>query len=310
MKKVLITPRSYGKHNRDELIKKLNDNGIEAIFNPYGNIMSEEQMIKEIKDIDGVILGVDPMNANVLSNANKLKVISKYGVGIDNIDCDYANKNGIIINRTVGANSSAVADYAMTLLCAVARRLVEIDNGCHNDDWGKREALDIFGKKIGVIGLGAIGKGVVKRAKGFDMEVYGFDIFKDSEYIEKNNIKFTNIDTIVKECDFISLHLPLTNETKHILNENNLKFAKDSLIIINTARGGLVDEEILYNLLVENKIYGVGLDVFEQEPPKESKLLTLPNVIVGSHTAASTKDATIMMSEMATDNIIAELNKF
>lgn len=309
MKKVLITPRSYGKHNRDELVRKLNENGIEAIFNPYGNIMNEEQMIEAIKDVDGVILGVDPMNSNVLSNAKNLKVIAKYGVGIDNIDCDYANEKSITITRTVGANSNAVADYAMTLLCAVARNLVDIDKGCHNNDWGKKEALDIFGKKIGVIGLGAIGKGVVKRAKGFDMEVYGFDVFKDDDYIANNDIKFTDIDTIVKECDFISLHLPLTNETKHILNKDNLKNAKSNLIIINTARGGLVDEDVLYDLLVEGKIYGLGLDVFEQEPPGDSKLLTLPNVIVGSHTAASTRGATIMMSEMATDSIIAELNK-
>ncbi len=309
MKKVLITPRSYGKHNKDALVKKLQNNGIEPIFNPYGNIMNETQMIEQIKDVDGVILGVDTMNAHVLSHANHLKAISKYGVGIDNIDCVYAKSHGIEISRTVGANASAVADYAMTLLCAVARRLVEIDYGCHHDNWKKIEALDIFGKKIGVIGLGAIGKGVVKRAKGFDMEVYGFDVYKDESYINENGIQFTDIDTIVRECDFISLHLPLTAETKHILNENNLKYAKSNLIIINTARGGLVDEEYLYHLLKENKIYGIGLDVFEQEPPENSKLLTLPNVIVGSHTAASTEGATIKMSEMATDNIIAALNK-
>ncbi len=309
MKKVLITPRSYGKHNKEALVKKLHDNGIHAVFNPYGSIMNEAQMIEQIKDADGVILGVDVMNANVLSQANRLKVISKYGVGIDNIDCEYAKSRNIAVTTTVGANAGAVADYAMTLLCAVARRVVEIDHGCHHNDWTKKEALDIFGKKIGVIGLGAIGKGVVKRAKGFDMEVYGFDIYQDEAYINENHIKFTDIDTIIKECDFISLHLPLNNETRHILHKNNLKYAKRNLIIINTARGGLIDEGCLYHLLKENKIYGAGLDVFEQEPPEDAKLLGLPNVIVGSHTAASTEGATIKMSEMATDNIIAQLNK-
>lgn len=308
MKKILITPRSFAKYNRIELIDNLQRHGIEPVFNPTGSILTEDQMIEYLQNMDGLIVGVDPVNERVLRHTPSLRTIAKYGVGIDNIDCAYAKKHGISVTRTINANSNAVADFTMTLLMMVARRSVEIDVGCHHNDWSKKEALDIYGKKIGVLGLGAIGKGVVKRARGFNMDVYGYDIQKDKEFIKENNVTFTDIHTIIKECDFISLHLPLLDSTKHILNKKNLVNAKENLIIVNTARGGLIDEEELYELLLEKKVYGLGLDVFEHEPPQDSKLLTLPNVVVGSHTAASTQGAISMMSKMAVENIIKELH--
>ena len=309
MKKVLITPRSFGKYNKDDLIEKMKAHDIEPIFNPYGRILTEQEMQDELQGMDGVIVGVDPINTKVMENAKHLKVISKYGVGIDNIDSAYANSKGILVTRTVNANTDAVADYAMTLLMCVARRVVEIDIGCHHEDWTKKEALDVYGKKLGVLGLGAIGKGVVKRATGFDMKIYGYDVVRDEDFLKQYDVEFTDIDTIVKECDFISLHLPLNEKTKHILNKDNLALAKDNLIIINTARGGLIDEEDLYDLLKYHKIYGLGLDVFEIEPPQDSKLLSLPNVVVSSHTAASSKGAINAMSIMAVDNLIETLKE-
>ena len=307
MKKVLITPRSFGKYNREELIEKLRQHGIEPVFNPYGTIMNEQQMRSALQDMDGLIVGVDPVSEEALRQAPRLRAIAKYGVGIDNIACAYAQENNIAISRTVNANANAVADYAMTLLMSVARRVVEIDEGCHHNDWAKKEALDIYGKTIGVLGLGAIGKGVVQRASGFDMRIYGYDIMRDDAFLNKYNVCFTDVDTIIRECDFISLHLPLTQETRHILNKENLKRAKSNLIIVNTARGGLLDEDALYELLKKRKLYGLGLDVFEQEPPQNSKLLTLPNVIVSSHTAASTQEAINAMSRMAVENLICSL---
>lgn len=309
MKKVLITPRSYGKYNKEELQTMLIEHGITPVFNPYGRIMEEEEMIHEVRDVDGLIVGVDPVNRNVLEAAPKLKAIAKYGVGVDNIDCQFARERGIFISRTVNANSEAVADFAMALLMAVARRVVEIDQGCHKEDWSKKEALDIYNKKIGILGLGAIGRGVVKRAKGFEMKVYGYDVVKDEEYIKENGIIFADINTIIKECDFISLHMPLTKDTKHILNKDNLKYAKKNLIIINTARGGLMNEDDVYDLLKAKKIYGVGIDAFEHEPAQNSTLLEFPNVVAGSHTAASSQGAINMMSTMATKNVIADLEK-
>ena len=309
MKKVLITPRSFGKYNKEELVEKLHKNEIEPVFNPYGTIMNEEQMKVALQDMDGLIVGVDPVSKDVLQSADKLRTIAKYGVGIDNIDCEIAKEKGISISRTINANANAVADYAMALMMSVARRVVEINSGCHNNDWSKKEALDVYGKTIGVLGLGAIGKGVVKRASGFDMKIYGYDVIRDDEFLNKYQVQFTDVDTIIRECDFISLHLPLTEQTKHILNKENLSAAKENLIIVNTARGGLIDEEDLYELLKDHKIYGLGLDVFEHEPPQDSRLMTLPNVVVSSHTAASSQEAINAMSRMAVDNLIKGLHQ-
>ena len=308
MPKILITPRSFAQYS-NEPYKKLADAGITVISNPVGGILNKDQMIEHTKDIDGIILGIDPMDADVLDTASQLKVISKYGVGTDNIDLEYCKKHGIEVTITQNANSEAVADYAFALMLAVARKVVEIDKGCRQGDWGKKVAVDVFGKKIGVIGLGAIGRGVVARAKGFSMEVYGYDVFKDEEYIKENKIRFVNPPEIIKECDFISLHLPLTPETKHLINAESLKTAKKNLIIINTARGGIINEADLYEALKSGVILGAGVDVFESEPAKDSKLLELDNVVIGSHCGASTVGAVDTMSNMAVDNIIEIFRK-
>ena len=307
MKKILVTPRSFGKYNKDEMAALFQSHQIEAVYNPYGTILTEEQMEKELSDKDGVIVGVDPLPEAVLKKAKNLKAVAKYGVGTDNIDVHFAEQNKIKVSRTVGANSDAVADYAFALLMAVARRVVEIDNGCRADDWGKRIALDVYGKTIGILGLGAIGKGVARRAKGFNMKIYAYDVFQDKAFAEQQGITFTDVETIVKECDFISIHLPLIPETHHLINKDTLRNAKENLIVINTSRGGIVNEDDLYELISEKRIYGAGIDVFEKEPPRDSKLLKLKNVVAGSHTAASTIAATQKMSRMAAENIIRDL---
>jgi len=305
MAKVLITPRSFAKYS-DEPIKKLKEAGIEIIPNPTGGILKKEEMLTYIKGVDGIIVGVDPLDKDVIS-AGDLKAISKYGVGTDNIDLNYCKERGIDVLITKNANSEAVADYSFALLLAVARRVVEIDNACRAGDWSKNVTADVYGKKIGVVGLGAIGRGVVARAKGFSMKVYGFDVFRDEEYIKSNDITFATIDEMLKECDFISLHMPLTDETKHIINKENLKTAKKNLILINTARGGIVSEDDLFDALKSGTILGAGVDVFEHEPSHDSKLLELSNVVVGSHCAASTEGAVDAMSTMAAENIITAL---
>ena len=302
MAKILVTPRSFAQYS-DAPYQNLEKAGIEVVRNPVGGILDKEQMLTHIKGMDGIIVGVDPLDKDVLAAGN-LKVVSKYGVGTDNIDLDYCRENGISVEKTLGANSNAVADYTFALMLAVARKVVEIDRGCRAGDWGKKVAADVFGKTIGVLGLGAIGRGVVARAKGFSMKVLGYDIFRDDEYMTSNGVQFAGIDEMLAECDFISLHMPLTKETKHLINAGNLAKAKKSLVIINTARGGIINEDDLYNALKDGTILGAGVDVFEHEPAKESKLLELDNVVVGSHCAGSSAGAVEAMSEMAADNLI------
>lgn len=309
MTKVLVTPRSFAKFNNKEVIAKFESHGIEMIPNPYGRILTESELITAMADVDAIIVGVDPITSSVMGAAPHLKTIAKYGVGTDNIDLEKAKELGISVTKTINANSEAVADYTFALMLDVARNVTRINNNAKDGDWKKITSIDVYGKKIGIIGLGAIGKGMVSRSQGFNMEVYGFDLFKDEDYIEANNIHFTSIEEIIKECDFISLHLPLTEDTKNILNKESLKDAKDNLVIVNTARGGLINEDDIYEMLKENKIYGLGIDAFAQEPPIGNPLLDLDNVIVGSHTAAGSIGATNSMTNMAVDNVINELEK-
>ena len=302
MPKVLVTPRSFAQYC-EKPYNKLEQAGIEIIKNPVSNVMTKEEMKTHIRGVDGVIIGVDPLDADVL-RASNVKAVSKYGVGTDNIDLEYCRTNNIEVTITQNANSQAVADYTFALLLGVARRMVEIDKGCRKGDWSKKVAIDVFGKKLGIVGLGAIGKGVAKRAKGFDMEVYGYDIYKDEAYLEENKITFATLEDMIETCDFISLHMPLTKETKNLIDAKALNKAKENLVLINTARGGIINEEDLYDALKSRRIFGAGIDAFEHEPATDSKLMELDNVIVGSHCGASTRGAVDTMSNMAADNII------
>lgn len=305
MPNILITPRSFASYDQKPY-ELLEENGFTVIKHPMGSILSKEEMKRYIHEADAVIAGVDPLDAEVLKCAPNLKIISKYGVGTDNIDLTYCREHDIEVTVTRGANREAVADYAFTLMLAVARRVAEIDSGCRNGDWKKRIAVDVYGKKLGILGLGAIGRGVAERAKGFAMELYGFDVVKDETFLDEYNMHFTDAETIMSECDFVSIHLPLTEDTHHLIDRSMLQKAKSNLILVNTARGGIVDENDLYDAICAKEIAGAGIDVFEIEPADNSKLLVLPEVIIGSHCAASTVGAVDNMSRMAVDNVLSK----
>ena len=304
--KILTTPRSYGK-NMPELFEQLEAAGYEVVRNSTGGILEKEQMKALIADCSGIIVGVDPLDAEVLSCAPRLRAIAKYGVGVDNIDLDYCEAHGIKVSRTVGANSEAVADYAMTLIMAVARKAVMIDRKCRGRDWSKISTRDVSGATLGLFGLGAIGKHVAKRAQGFGMKVLAFDPYWPEEYARENNIIRADAETIFREADFISLHLPLMESTRNFVGEKEIAMMKRDAVIINTARGGLIDEAALLKALKESRIYGAGIDAFAQEPPEDPAWFELDNVVIGSHCAASTTGATRNMGRMATQNILRDL---
>lgn len=305
--KVLVTPRSYGKTD-PELFDLLEAAGIQAIRNETGSILDKAAMMALIADCDGVIVGVDPMDGEVIAAAPKLKAIAKYGVGVDNIDMEAAKARSIQVSRTVGANSEAVADYAMAQILAVARKTVFIDGRCRKGDWKKITTRDVSGSTIGILGLGAIGRHVARRAQGFGMKVLAFDPFWDDVYASANQIRCATKEEICRQADIISLHLPLLPETRNCIGREQLAMMKPNVILVNTARGGLVDEEALLDALETGRIYGAGIDAFSEEPPKDPRWFTLDNVVLGSHCAASTSGAAYQMGRMATENIIRDLD--
>lgn len=301
--KVLVTPRSFGKTD-PEAYDILESAGFEIVRNSTNGIMNEEQLKTHLADCDGVIIGVDPLTKDVLAAAPKLKAIAKYGVGLDNIDLDYCKERGIKVSKTVGANSDAVADFAFALILAVARQIVTIDKNCRQGNWKKLTSIDVSGQTIGILGMGAIGRGVAMRAKGFNMKVLGYDVLWDDKFAENNNIIRSSLEEIYREADFISLHLPLIPETQNIIGKEQLKAMKGNAILINTARGGLIDENALYDALKLKQIYGAGIDAFSQEPLNDIRWYDLENIVIGSHAAASTIGSTEKMGRIAAQNIV------
>lgn len=305
--KILITPRSFGKTN-PEVFAKLKNAGLEIIRNETGRALSEKEMIEMIDGCAGVILGLDPMSAAVLASAPGLRAVSRYGVGLDNIDLDECARRGIRVSRTVGVIDNVVADYALALMLAVARRLALADRQCRQNDWTKVTGVDVYGKRVGIIGLGAIGKCVARRCKGFDMRVMASDPDWDDGFAREYGIARADADEICREADFITLHCVLNDSTRHIINSRRLAAMKPRAILVNTARGGLVDQKALLEALKNGTIWGAGLDVFDPEPPENPLWRELNNVIISSHCSSSTFGASELMGELAADNLLKDLD--
>jgi len=306
---VLVTPRSFAAHSSEPL-DLLSDGGLTVLRNPHGRIMAKEEMIAQIAEADAVIVGVDPLDREVLEKAPRLKVIAKYGVGTDNIDMRFAQERGIKVTTTAGANTEAVADYAFALMLAAARRVLPIDKACREGDWTKRTAVDVNGRTLGLIGLGQIGKAVVRRAKGFGMQVLAYDAVRDEAFASAAGVRYAeSVHDLLREADFVSLHVPLTDETRHMIGERELRLMKPTAVLINTARGGLVEEDALCEALKNGIIWGAGIDVFEKEPPDNPELLSLDRLVIGSHCAASTVQAVDKMGVMASRQVLNHLQQ-
>jgi phosphoglycerate dehydrogenase-like enzyme len=306
--KVLVTPRSYGKTD-PEVFSILERTGLEIVRNETGGILDKEGIKALLSDCEGVILGVDPMDAEVIAAAPKLRAIAKYGVGVDNIDMEAARARGIAVSRTVGANAEAVADYTMALILAVARKTVPIDARCRQGDWRKITTRDVSGATIGILGFGAIGRHVAQRAQGFGMTVLAHDPFWDEEYAAAHGVTRATPEEIYAKCDIISLHLPLLPETKDMIGAEQLAQMRPDVILVNTARGGIIDENALLDALEGGRIYGAGIDAFSEEPPADQRWYALENVVLGSHCAASTAGAALNMGRIATANLLRDLGK-
>jgi len=304
--KIMVTPRSFSSTS-DKPKNLLEEKYSNIDYNDTGKPYSKEVMKEKIKNVDGIIIGIDPLDEEVLKEAKDLKIISKYGVGTDNIDLDYASKNNIVVTNTPNANNNAVADLAFGLMITLARRIVEADYRTKSDEWGKIIGSAVNNKVLGVIGLGKIGKEVVKRAQGFNMEVMVYDIEEDEEFKEKYGVEYVSKEDLLKKADFISIHTPLTPQTKDLITKRELEMMKETSFLVNTSRGGIVNEEDLYYALKENLIKGAAFDAFVNEPPEDSPLKELDNIIMTSHMGAYTVEAIEKMGVDAVKNLIAVL---
>jgi glyoxylate reductase len=275
---------------------------------------NRDELIKHVRGVDGLLcLLTDKIDGEVMDEAGpQLKVISNHAVGFDNIDVSAATARKIPVGNTPDVLTDATADFAFALMMAVARRINEGERYIRDGKWktwGPMTLLgvDIKGATLGLIGFGRIGKAVARRALGFDMRVIYYDPSKKKP---DRNIKATRVDfeTLLEESDFISLHTPLTPYTRHLIDSEALSKMKPNAVLINTARGPIVDPDALYEALKEKRIFGAGLDVTEPEPlPLDSLLLTLDNVIIAPHIASASVTSRAQMSWMAAQNLIAGL---
>lgn len=309
MKKVLITPRSFSQSG-ERAYNLLKEHGFEIIVNTLGKTFTEEQMMEQCADVDGIIVGIDPITEKVLRNAKRLKAISKYGAGLDNIDLKVAEELGIKVDRAAGTNAVSVAELAVGLFFTLARGIPAVWRNVRGGGWDRVRGVELLGKTAGIIGLGNIGREVARMASGLGMYVIGYDPYVNpgDEYISKYSIKLMEIADVIKNADFLSLHVPLTEETRHMINTSTLKTMKPSAYIVNTSRGELVDEEALYEALTSGIIAGAAEDVFSKEPPGEHKLLTLDNFILTPHIGAFTAEANVKMAEKSAVNLINMLS--
>ena len=301
--KILITPRSFASFS-DKPLKMLTERDYKIERNNTGRPYKKEEMLKLIKDVDGIIIGIDELSAEIIEEANELKVISKYGIGLDNIDINMATNKKIIVTNTPTANVDAVADLAFGLILSLARRIPEADKKTKSGKWEKIIGKSVWEKTLGVIGLGKIGRQVVKRAKGFEMNILAFDIVKDKKIVQKYGIKYVNLEKLLQKSDYITIHIPLDDATRNMISYEELEKMKKDAFLINTSRGRIVDEEALYNALRNNKLRGAALDVYNNEPPRESPLKELDNVIMTPHIGAYTEEAIENMSIQAAQNLI------
>lgn len=305
--KVLVTSNSFGKYSQVPK-EKLEKNGFEVLSNPYHRMMEEDEFIEALKGVDAVILSTEKVTKRVIDESPDLKMISRYGVGLDNIDLDYCKEKNIAITVTCGGNSNAVAEFTVMLMLAAFKGVGASSCYAKNGVWKKINGLDLAEKTVGVIGLGAIGKTVIERLQGFHVHVLGYDIFYDENFVSKYNVKKASVQEILENSDVITLHIPATSD-KPLLSYKEFETMKNGVTIVNTARASLIDYDALLQYLDSGKIFAAGLDVHVNEPEYDLRFAKYDNVILTPHNAAITKEATDRASMMAVDNILDYFQK-
>jgi D-3-phosphoglycerate dehydrogenase len=301
--KVVITARSFGRYSR-EAFAILERAGCEISHLAGTRAKSAEEMISLVRDTDGLIVGCDEVSAAVLDAAPCLRIIAKFGVGYDNIDVKAARERGVHVTYTPGATEDAVAELAMGLIVALARQILPADAAVRASGWQRPASVGLWHKTLGIVGLGAVGKKLALRACAFEMRILAYDVAPDSAFARQHGIQYVSLEHLLQESDFVSLHVPLMPQTTKIIGQLQLQLMKPTAYLVNTARGELVDEDALIRALREGVIVGAALDVFWDEPPLDSPLLTLSSVILTPHMAGDTPAACESKGAMSATDVV------
>lgn len=288
-------------------IATLKDAGFELVFKPDGaDLWKEDDLIAAMAGVSAVVAGSEPYTRRVIENCPDLRIIARSGVGFDAVDLDACNDKGILVTTTPGVNHHAVAEHTISLLMGVARDFPKQDQHVRAGNWLRRAFPRVMGTTLGIVGLGRIGQAVATRARGLGMNVAAFDPYANKDFAYEWKVQLTSLDDLYARSDYVSLHSPSTPETYHMINKESLAKMKPGSVLINTARGSLVNEADLVDALKSGHLRGAGLDVYEVEPlPTSSPLLELDNVLLSGHTAGLDIESHNGMFGMCGDIIVA-----
>lgn len=305
--RVLVNcPNFQGRHIA--FLDRLSEAGIDIVLNDTGRVLSEDELIARMPGVFATIAHGEIYSERVFANSTDLCIVARYGVGHDRVDVASATRHGVIVAMAYGTNHESVADYAFALAIALSCNILDHHRMVVEGAWRFSLHHGMWGSTVGLIGLGRIGKAMARRCQGFLMPVLAYDPAADRAHATEAGITLTTLDELLERADIVSLHLPLLPSTRHIIGARELGLMKPSAIIVNTARGGLIDEAALAAALQNGRLAGAGLDTFEQEPPLGSPLLSLSNVIVSPHTAASDLRTEGLMGNLCVDHILAVWN--
>ncbi len=298
----------------EEGIEILRKNALNVEIYPHDRIPEKKEIIEGVKDADALIsLLSDKIDREIIDSAPKLKVIGNYAVGYNNIDVEYAKKKGITVVNTPEVLTETTADLAFALILAASRRVVEGDKFLREGKFKGWLPLLMLGKEVysstlGIIGAGRIGQAVGRRAKCFNMKILYYSRSRKMEFEKETGAKFVSFETLLKESDIITIHVPLNRNTYHLISDEEMKMMKDGVILVNTARGEIIDEKALIKYLKKGKFFSVGLDVFENEPNINEKLLKFKNVIITPHIGSATEKTRKKMAEMVCNDVARVLS--
>jgi phosphoglycerate dehydrogenase-like enzyme len=304
-----VTTVAFSKNKA--LITQLKNMGFKnVIINDDGKRFTKNELISILSKCDVAIVGLDKIDKSILSQTPKLKVISKYGVGLDNINFDDCKKHGVNVLYSQGINKRSVSEMTLGFILGLARNLIVTSNLLKNGTWKKDGGILLSGKTVGIIGVGNIGKDLISLLKPFNCEILVNDIVEQKTFYIENNLTEVSKEFIFKNADFITVHVPFNGTTKNIINKKSLSTMKSSSFVINTARAGIVNQEDLKWALQNKIIAGAAIDVYDKEPPKDNDILLLPNLINTPHIGGNAKEAVEAMGVSAIDNILKWLTKF
>jgi glyoxylate reductase len=313
---MMVKPKVYVTRQLfDEAIEILEEHAEVEVYEGVDDAIPRELLLEKVADVEGLLpLLTERIDAEVMDAAEGLKVISNYAVGYNNIDVAAATERGIYVTNTPGILTDTTADCAFALLMAVARRIPEADRhvkeGGWIHAWGPRMFVgtDVHGKTLGIIGLGRIGSAIARRAKGFDMNVIYYDEHRRRDLERELGVQYAPLKELLTESDYVSLHVPLTASTRHMIGKRELTMMKETAFLINTSRGPVVDEDALYKALRDGDIAGAGLDVFEREPlSPDSPLKGLDNAVITPHIASASVETRTKMATTAAINLVSVL---